>query len=103
MAHPGGDREREVADRAAGAQLVPDRAEQPLRQLLRAVARDLRRAVADRGVGEALEQARLVAARSVATASVGATSSAIIRRMKARKSASCITSAMCSKPARPPR
>ncbi len=52
VAHPGRDREREVADRTAGAQLVADRAEQALRQLLRAVARDLRRAVADRGLAK---------------------------------------------------
>jgi hypothetical protein len=58
IAHPGRDREGQAADRVVTPQPVADRAEQTLRQLLRAVHRDLRGAMGERRVGETLEQVR---------------------------------------------
>ena len=56
VADPAGDRERQVRVAAAARQPVAHRVEQPLRQLLRAVHRDLLGAVRQRGVAEAHQQ-----------------------------------------------
>ena len=56
VAHPAGYRERMRVDRKAQPQPVLHGGEQPLRQFLRAVHRDLPGAVMQGGIGKALQQ-----------------------------------------------
>ena len=56
VAHPARDRERMRVDRKAQPQPVLHGGEQPLRQFLRAVHRDLPGAVMQGGIGKALQQ-----------------------------------------------
>ena len=66
VADPAGDRQREMRDRRRRREPVAHRAEQALRQLLRAVHRDLPRPVRQRRIAEALRSAaRSSAARSM--------------------------------------
>ncbi len=81
VAHPPRDRQREMRERCAGREAVAHRAEQPLRQLLRSVHRDLLRAVRQRAdCGSASTQLPAVRGeidRRAARTSVGTISSVI--------------------------
>ena len=60
VTHPAGDCERDQLDRATRGEVVAHGTEQALRELLRAVHRDLLRAVRQRRVAEARDQRFLV-------------------------------------------
>ena len=85
VAHPAGDRERGECRPAAGARVLAHGREQPLRQLLRAVHRDLLRAMRQRrDCAKRVDQRVAIGAagrRRAARAAWASTSSAISRRM----------------------
>src|SRR5439155_10324360 len=60
VAHPARYSEAEKLDRASCGEIVAHRGEQALRQFLRAVHRDLLRAVRQGGIAEAFDQCLLV-------------------------------------------
>ncbi len=103
VAHPGRDAERQPVDRRAGRQPVAHRAEQALRQLLRAVHGDLPGAVAQRRVAEARHERRprrRARSRPGTGGRVGAASSSISPRTSAAKPGAAMASATVSWPAR---